>query len=75
MHHHIRRSIAAAILRIAANQETAIQEDAESTLSVRGENHAGETENPGEQGILNSPIVWTVIVLILSGLGIFRELL
>lgn len=44
-------------------------------MSVRGENHAGETENPGEQGILNSPIVWTVIVLILSGLGIYRELL
>jgi hypothetical protein len=26
-------------------------------------------------GFLNSPVTWTLIILILSGLGIFRELL
>ena len=26
-------------------------------------------------GFLNSPVAWTLIILILSGLGIFRELL
>jgi hypothetical protein len=47
----------------------------ESTVSARGENHSGQAGSFGERGIFSSPILWTLIVLILSGLGIFRELL
>lgn len=44
-------------------------------MSVRGENHSGQAENQGTHSLLGSPIVWTLIILLLSGLGIFRELL
>ena len=54
------------------------QEKRKTILSVGTAGAAGDRGN--ELGttmwsLLNSPVTWTLIILILSGLGVFRELL